>query len=345
MGTAPVAPPPVDPVQGRRKRGGAFVRWLYGAGVILLAAYLAWAGGRSLIFLEGPGYVAAPKYLASTPYLSQISHMNVSAGVGVDAGDILAFTTSPQVEREKTELLRLELEQANREGELKIRLRIATATLSASKDRLAFADETLGRMGDHNVTVSTAYKMDVLRERSDALLLNAQAEAETAEIKLQLDHLREHSDALKERVARLDRDFAGGIITSPVNGVVGLALAHDGQVVSPGQTIAEIYDIAASYIDWHVPSFRLYSPRTGDIVFIYRGNSFTRGYVWEILNLAESDRSQGESVLRTPRVKQIVRVKTLREGEILPLHSEVTVRMNYVGALDTLLARLEGWFR
>lgn len=341
----PVDTPPIDPVQGRRKRGGAFVRWLYGTGVLALAAYLAWAGGRSLIFLEGPGYVAAPKYLASTPYLSQVTHMNVSAGVTVDAGDILAFSTSPQVEREKTELLRLELEQSNREGELKIRLRIATATLSASKDRLSFADEALARMAEHNVAVSTAYKMEVLRERSDALLLNAQAEAETAEIHVQLDRIHAHMDTMKDRVARLDRDFAGGVIASPVAGVVGLALAHDGEVISPGQTIAEIYDIAATYIDWHVPSFRLYAPRTGDVVFIYRGNGFTRGYVWEILNLAESDRGQGESVLRTPRVKQVVRVKTLREDEILPLHSEVTIRMNYFHGLDALLARLEGWFR
>lgn len=336
--------PGADPVQARRSRGGAIVRFLYGAGVIALIAYLLWAGGRSLLFLEGPGYVSAPKYVASTPYLSQVTHMNVSPGVEVEAGDIVAFTTSPQVERERTELLRLQLEQANREGELRIRLRIASATLAASKERLRFADESTART-DGSHSVSTSFKLELLRERSNAILLNAQAEAEAQEIRLELDRSRTHMAEMQERIERLDRDFAKGVVTSPVAGIVGLAIAHDGQVVSPGQTIAEIFDVGASYIDWHVPSFRVLSPATGDIVFIYQGRRFVRGYVWEILHLAEADRSQNESLLRPARVKQVVRVKTLRENEDLPLHAEVTVRMNYFHFVDGLLQRIERLFR
>ena len=338
------APPATDPAQARRARSGRFVRFVYGAGVLALVAYLAWMAGRSLLFLEGPGYVSAPKYLASTPYLSQVTHMNVSAGVTVEAGDIVAFTTSPQVERERTENLRLQLEQANREGELRIRLRIASATLSAAKDRLRFTEEAMAK-ADGSHSVSTSFKLDLLRERSEATLLNAQAEAEVQEIQLELDRSRAHMAAMQVRIDRLDRDFAGGVVVSPVSGIVGLAIAHDGQVISPGQTIAEVFDVGASYIDWHIPSFHLFTPAQGDVVFIYQGRKLRRGYVSEILNLAESDRSQNESLLRAPRVKQVVRVKTLREEEVLPLHAEVTVRMNYFRPVDGLLHWIGTWFR
>ena len=333
-----------DPVERRRSRSGAFIRFVYAAGVLALAGYLAWAGGRSLVFLEGPGYVEAPKYLASTPYLSRITHMNVTSGVHVEIGDVLAFSTSPQVERERTELLRLELDQANREGELKIRLRVASATLAASQERLRFADEIFAK-ADHHPTVSTSYRIDVFKERSEALLLNSQAEAEVQEIRLQLDRIKTHTDEMRRRLDQLDKDFAGGVVVSPVAGIVGLGIAHDGQVISPGQPIAEIYDVSESYIDWHVPSFRLFFPALGDVVFIYQGRSFVPGYVWEILNLADTDRSQNESLLRSPQVKQVVRVKTLHHEATLPLHAEVVVRMNYFHWLDAVLKRIEGWLR
>ncbi len=333
-----------DPVTGRRAMGGAFIRFVYGTGVLALVGYLAWSAGRSVLFLEGPGDVMAPKYIASTPYLSQVVHMNVSPGITVQADDVLAFTTSPQVERERTENLRLQLEQADREGELNIRLRVAAATLSATKDRLAATEQALARL-DGGTSVSTAFRLDLFRERSEALLLNARAEAEIQEIRSQLERIHVHATTLREQLDRLERSFAKGVIVSPVAGVVGFDIAHDGQVISPGQRIAEVYEVGASYIDWHVPSFRLYSPAQGDIVFIYEGKRIRTGYVWEILRLADAGHAQSGSLLRPPKHRQVARVKTLDEADPPPLHTEVTVRLNYLHFMDGILRHLEGWLR
>jgi hypothetical protein len=248
------------------------------------------------------------------------------------------------VEREKTEILRLQLEQTNREGELNIRLRVASATLTATKERLAATEQALAQL-DGGGSVSTSFKLDLFRERSEAMLLNARAEAEIQEIRSQIDRIHVHDTTLREQLQRLEKSFAKGVIVSPVAGIVGFDIAHDGQVISPGQPIAEVYEVGASYIDWHIPSFRVFSPAQGDVVFIYAGRKLMRGYVWEILNLADAGHYHTDSLLRAPKFRQVARVKPLDEADAPPLNAEVTVRMNYLRFMDGVLRHVEGWFR
>ena len=149
----PVVP---HPVKARRASSGLPVRIAYGAGLIAVGLYLAWHFGRSMLFLEGTGTVSAPLYVVSTPHLSQISYVNVTPGIMVADGDLLATLESTQLDQEINSLERILVEQSHREADLRIRLRIAMATMDLARDRLAIAEEAFSRIDASNTAVTRA---------------------------------------------------------------------------------------------------------------------------------------------------------------------------------------------
>lgn len=191
----PLAP---HPVRDRRARSGLVVRLVYGLGVLAVALYFAWYFGRALVFLEGTGVVTAPVYDVSTPYLSQVVHMNVTSGIAVEEGDLIATVTSPQLDSEINELDRILVEQSQKEADLRIRLRIATATLGLASKNVELTEEAFTRLGPGNAGVtSLTYRMDVYRERATARMQEAQAEAEADEVQKQLDRFASNRQDVK----------------------------------------------------------------------------------------------------------------------------------------------------
>jgi len=336
----PLAP---HPVRGRRARSGLPVRLVYGAGVIAVCAYFVWYFGRSLLFLEGSGIVAAPVYDVSTPYLSQVVHMNVSSGIAVEEGDIIATLTSPQLDREINELDRVLVEQSQKEADLKIRLRVALATVELARASANLADEAFKRLdpGGSGVT-SLSYRMDVYRERGLANLQLAQAEAESDEVQRQLDIFAANRRDIKIKEHELLTSFDNGQVKAQVDGIIGNDLVHTGEVIKPGDRIAEIYDISESYILWHLPAFSLREPRVAEEVYVHYGSKILPGYVYEIQQIAEQAPGLNQSILREKQQQQVVLVKLQSDQVQLPINAQLTIRMNYSDLIESIIHRLFG---
>ncbi len=332
-----------DPVESRRAASGFAVRFAYGLGIIVLAATLLWHFGRGFLFLEGTGVVSAPVHDISTPYLSRVEYVNVVPGIVVTAGDLLARIKSPQLDREINEIERALVEQSQKEADLRVRFRMAKATSQSASDRLAMANEAYQRLdGKNSEAASLGYRMDVYRERSQAMAQKAQAEAEIDEIQAQLDRFELNRRFLKGKIAALEADFDDGKIIAPIGGLIGNTIAHTGEIIKPGDTIAEIYDLSEFYIVWHIPAFGIKQPKIADPVFIHYGPKVLPGYIFEIKQIAEAAAEPSQSVLREKQPQQIIIVKTIAKQPDLPIHAAVTVRMNYSSWLDALIGRLLG---
>ena len=336
----PLAP---HPVRDRRARSGIVVRLVYGLGVLAVGLYFAWYFGRSLLFLEGAGIVAAPVYNVSTPYLSQIVHMNVTPGIEVSEGDLITTVTSPDLDREVNDLDRMMVEQSQKEADLRIRLRIARATLDLARNQVALAEEAFKRLDPTGSGVtSLSYRMDVYRERSIAALQQAQAEAEADEVQKQLERFAGNRRDINIKKHALLATFNDGQIRAQVDGIVGIDLAHTGEVIKPGDQIAGIYDISESYIQWHLPSFSLREPRGAEEVYIHYGSKILPGYIYEIQHIAEQAPSLNQSMLREKQQQQVVLVKLLSDQVQLPINAQVIVRMNYSDIVESLTKKLFG---
>lgn len=342
-GAQPKLPLAPHPVRGRRTRSGLAVRIVYGAGVVAVGCYFAWYFGRALLFLEGAGQVTAPVYEVSTPYLSQVTHMNVTAGIAVEEGDLIATLVSPQLDREINELDRVLVEQSQIEANLRIRLRVALATLDLAHRSVELAEEAFNRLGDGSAgNTSLSYRMDVYRERGLARLQEAQTEAEADEVKKQLDRLESNRREIRIKIRSLRDAFDKGRVKAQVDGIIGNDLVHTGEVVKPGDRIAEIYDVSESYILWHLPAFSLRQPQVADEVYVHFGSRIIPAYVYEVQQIAEQAPGLNQSLLRERQQQQVVLVKLFSGQSQLPINAQVTVRMNYNEWLETLARKLFG---
>lgn len=334
-----------NPVETRRAASGFAVRLAYGVGLLLLGATLLWHFGRGFVFLEGTGLVSAPVHEISTPYLSRVEYLNVVPGIVVTSGDLLARIKSPQLDREINEIERVLVEQSQKEADLRVRYRIAKATSQSSTDRLAMANEAFQRLdGKNTESASIGYRMDVYRERSQAMAQKSQAEAEIEEIQAQLDRFEINNRFLRRKIAALESDFDEGLIKAPIGGLIGNTIAHIGEIIKPGDTIAEIYDLSEFYIVWHIPAFGIKQPKIADPVYIHYGQKVLPGYVFEIKQIAEMAAGSAQSILREKQPQQIILVKPIAKQPDLPMNAPVTVRMNYSSWIDALIARLVGIF-
>lgn len=340
MADLPMAP---HPVRGRRSRSGLAVRLVYGAGVIAVGCYFAWYFGRALLFLEGAGQVTAPVYDVSTPYLSQVVHMNVTPGIAVEEGDLIATVTSPQLDREIGEFERLLVEQGQKEADLRIRLRIALATRDLAHRSVDIVEEAFSRLDSGaNNTTSLSYRMDVYRERALARLQEAQSEAEADEVSKQLERLESNRRDIRIKIQSMRDSFGEGEIKAQVDGIIGNDLVHTGEVIKPGDRIAEIYDVSESYILWHLPAFSLRQPQVADKVYVHYGSRVLPAYVYEVQHIAQPAPSRNQSLLREREQQQVALVKLVSSQSPLPINAQVTVRMNYSEWLETITRKLFG---
>jgi multidrug resistance efflux pump len=335
-----------DPVENRRSSSGRTVRLVYLLGLIGFAVYLAWHFLRFMVFLEGSGTITARQSLISAPYTVHIESIEVIAGSRVKRGDVIAVVTSFEVEQYRSELLRSIAEMTAREAELQIRLSIAQASLAPSAKRLEIAQETTKRFQDWSRGLeSSQYRIDIFRELSNAMEFNAHAEAEATEVSRQLVRLAENRQKLETRLAKAEQDFNGGKIVSPIDGVVAFDIAKQGATVLVGQTIGSVYDASAIYIDWEIPLRRLVEPEVGDAVFITSGYSVIEGTISIIFPISTNLGADRRDFFSSTPQGQTARVKNHGFDKLLPIDSQVTVRMNYTTAMNKLFGLFRPTFR
>lgn len=335
-----------DPVENRRSSSGRAVRLVYLFGLLGLALFLAWHFLRFIIFLEGSGTITAKQFQISVPYTVHIDNIEVVAGSRVKRGDVIAMISSFEVEQYQTKLLRSIADIVAREAELQIRLSIAQASLGPSAERLKIAEEITRRFQAFSSgSESSQYRIDIFRELSNAMAFQAQAEAEATEVSKQLLRQAENRLKLEARLALSVRDFNGGKILSPIDGVVTYDIALEGATVLVGKSIGSVYDTSDIYIDWEMPLRRLVEPKVGDVVFISSGYSVLEGEIAEIFPISTSLGADRRDFFSATPQGQTVRVKNQGFDQLLPIDSQVTVRMNYTTAMNRLFELFRPMFR
>jgi multidrug resistance efflux pump len=282
----------------------------------------------------------------SSPYTVQLLSINVVPGSRVKAGDVIAEVKSFQVDQYVSDLLRAISDQTNKQADLQIRLAIARSTLSPSRKRLEIADNTVTRFSLAAEGVSTLqYRTEVYREHSNAVIAHAQAQAEATEIAAQLTLLNDNKLALEARVIKINAEFNGGRITTPIDGVIGGKISQSGGTIPVGDVVAEVYNTNELYVDWEIPLRRLIEPRVGDPVYITAGYSVIEGKITDIFPISTSlgaNRNEGSSYTHRG---QTARVKNHGFDTLLAVDSQVTVFMNYSRATNWIVDLFRPSFR
>ena len=320
-----------DPVESRRSATGRFVRFVYALGVLGVLGFFVFRFSAPLVFLSGPGIVSAPREIVSVPYIVQVQRVDVAPGATVQAGTPVALVRSPQVSETQANLVRALAEVTTREAELRIKARLARDSLEAARSRLRIADDNMRRLEAvaNADSASVAYRTEVYRERAQAVQNAVALEAEADESSVQLLRLADTRQQIQGQFDRREKEFDGGRVLSPVNGIVATHIARAGETVVAGSSIAEVFQAGNVYVDWYIPDFRLVDPQPGYRVVVGIGRTRVLGTIAEILPLSDTFESRRSSILREPQRGQVARIRLDPEVQPPALNSTVNVYMYY----------------
>lgn len=322
-----------DPVDSRRATAGGMVRTAYALAVGGLALVLLWLAVKPLVYTQTPGRVVAPAYIVSTPYNSRVLAVYAAPGARIRAGDRIAKVRSPEVQALMATLAAALAEQVNVLAELRIRLTVAEASVPSARQRAQISAYNVSRLGGLSCESTATFCSDIYRENALATGALAQIEAEITELRAQLERVEQARRTVADLRDSVIAGFQSGEQISPVDGVVGPEIAHPGQSVTAGDTIATILDDSAAQIEWVLDGSRIRQPRQGDPVYIIDGNHVMRGSVSSVLSIAGIS-SQTTSIFRGPAQGQVVRVSLDETEDYPPVLTDVEVRYNYWRSLD-----------
>jgi multidrug resistance efflux pump len=327
-----------DPVESRRRAAGRLVRFAYGATVFGILAFFIIYFGAPLVLLSGPGTVTAPHYAVSLPYIVQIKTMNVVAGDTVEVGQEIGTVNSPQVDSVLATYMNALAEIAVRQAELRVKLRVAQESLASTRSYLELTQQTIARI-EENSAASLTYRVEMYRERAQALSTLASQEAEIAEGSVQLAELDEFGRQIRGNIDAVESSFAGGKVFAPIAGVVATNVAYAGQSLVAGAPIAEILDATDIFVDWYIPNARLVEPAVDDQVMVVFGNRRIPGTVVDILPVSDVYAGRQPQFGRDRQATQIARIR-FDEGAPAPaLNSTVSIHMYYT----RFTARIAEW--
>jgi multidrug resistance efflux pump len=337
---------PQGPGRAHALRSGSLVRFFYAVALTGLATFFLYYFAQGFAFFEGPGIVTADASSISIPQIVHIKTVRISPGMRVQKGEEVAVVYSPEVNAEISRLLISNAGLLQQRAQLKSKLGVANSVADIARVRSTAAKNAERRvLSSKPEALNTAYKLEVLREAATASQSESQLSVEKEIALVELESLENANAALKHQLSVARTEYNDGKVISPMAGVVGPRVAHPGDTLVPGQSIAEVYDETQSYIRWLMPYTKFRRPKVNDGVYVLFGNNYLKGYISEVSVITDLMDAKRTNVLREPEQGQIVKIKLENGSEVLPVGAQVTIRMFYFSILDTLnqfVARLIG---
>ena len=336
-----------DPVESRRRAAGRLVRFAYTTVVFGVLAFVVIYFGRPFVYLGGSGVVSSPVLYISLPYTVQVKKMNVVRGTRVTAGQEIGEVWSPQQVDTTGTYMRALAEINARSAELRINARAARESLEAARNYLRVTEEATGHL-DTSTTASLTFRLEMLRERALAHKTVVAQEAEIEEAAVQLASLDKFGRKIQQHLDELERNFAGGRLYAPIDGIVSTRPAKDGMSVVAGTPLVEIRDPSDTFVYWSVPNARLRDPAVGDRVVVLFGNWRIPGTITELLPISETFNSSQPIIGREPIATQTARVDFSSKEAAPALNTTVSVHMYYTdlaARVAEMLTRVFGFHR
>jgi HlyD family secretion protein len=319
------------------------------------------------------GVVDANNVVVSSKILGRIERLAVDEGTPVKQGDLIAVIDSGELKAQKQAAettiasYRARVAQARAtatqaEGETASQLANAQARLQAARSTYTQAQADLERVRSDATRLIELAKQGVAskadQERSDAQLRVAQAAAQSAsdqvhaaeaDVKTYQARL-EQAKAARSTLAGSEEDVRTAEaqlteaetrlgytqVVAPVNGVVNVRAAREGEIVNPGQAIVTVVDYGDTWVYAPLPETDAGTINVGDTLSVkYPWGATEQGKV--IYKAAEADFATQRDVSRTKRdIKTIaikVRVQNDQQGKLVPgMTATVLVPKNKQGS-------------
>jgi multidrug resistance efflux pump len=310
-----------------RSHRQAVIRIVYFATIFALALWLGNMFLGGFFYLRSEGQVLGAQAVVAIEFPATVRDIHVDVGARVVAGQVVAVVSSQSV---TDSLARLKSEQADRAlrlGDMRIRSETVNAIIDLARTRETVATDTRHRLetllpgGFLPLDKRTAALENEFRSRQDL----AQLQAEQGAMAVQVTGLEQAAASADDAIAQLRQLYDGGLLRSPIDGIVGGRLAEDGTVLTPGQPLLVLYK-DARFIQAFLPTGGLFSVSTGDHVVVSTGLQSFSGIIARIEPVAAMLPGEFQRAFATVDRQQLIRIAFDPDQVPPPLFTKVAVR-------------------
>ena len=293
-----------------RKRGRSWGRWVYLALVLGLLFWVLDSFFGNYIYLRAEGLVLRERVVIATQYPAAVTELRVREGWNVTKGELLAQLRSQSVEESLAKLHAQLAGVITRATELSIRDKVNDALFPLAQHRYEIAKNARinseGLLSQKLLAVnrhSELVKDEVLSAESQAQLA-----AERDVIRQEAADVRAAIESSRSAIVRLNELYAGGIVNSPVSGIVGSLEVSEGSVVREAEPLMEIFT-GPPFVLAYVPEGAIYDVREGDRIDIAVGLASYSGYVSQTYDLAGQLPKEFQQTFQPVNRARLIRVE------------------------------------
>ena len=302
-----------------------FGRWIY---LFLLFGFFLWISDLfigPLLRLQADGLVVSDRISIATPFAAQVVDVTVAPGSKVKAGDVLAQVNSIDLTKDIASMTARNADLLIKRVDIERRTRIAEAVMPIAQDRAVKADAALQTIQDVRKRghVTQIIWTATLQERFTSNERVAELEAE---IHMARTSVSAADAAIADSLTALNElrlAYNSGIVSAPEDGIVGLKAARPGDILPVGEPIMTLYG-SKPYVLAYLETGTLYTVSPGDEVRLSNGFTQTKGWVSEVLPVADQLPEEFRKTFQPRGRSQVVRIE-IAENATFPLFSEVFV--------------------
>lgn len=298
-------------------------RYLYLACVFAFLGYIANMIVGPMLWLQAEGLVTADRVVISLPYEAQILDVGIKPGQVVRKGQFLGQVHSPQVASVIANLASQSAATIARQAELSIKIEIANEVMKTADERLAEAETSLKKMAGARSVVTDASYRQAVREHYDAVEQIAVRNAERRSSLAQLEKLGKAQNEAAAAMEDIRSRYQNGTISAPADGVISDTLARQGDVIRPGEPLAEMFT-GGKFVLAYLDTGTLYSVSPGERVTVKSGFASSPGTIVEILPLTVQLPDEFQKTFQPTARGQVVRI-ALDNQTVFPLLTKITV--------------------
>ena len=302
-----------------------FGRWIY---LLLLFSLFLWISDLfigPLLRLQADGLVIADRVSIAVPFPAQVVDVAIDPGSKVKAGDVLARVNSVDLTQDIASLTARNADLLIKRVDIERRTRVAEAVMPIAKDRAGQAQtafETIRNVRKRG-DISLAIWTHALQERFTSTERVAELEAE---LHMANTSVTAADAAIGDSLTALEElrlAYNHGVVTAPEDGIVGLSTARPGDVLTLGEPIMALYR-SKPYVLAYIETGALYTVSAGDEVRLSDGFTQTKGWVSEVLPVADQLPEEFRKAFQPRGRSQVVRIDIAKDATF-PLFSEVFV--------------------
>jgi multidrug resistance efflux pump len=312
-------------VNDRRTEKKSYGRWVYlGLLGLLAIGVLDYVWGDFLVF-RANGLVVQERLDIEAEYIGRLDEIPLRIGQRVEKGDVVAVVTSVEIAERLADLSLRVAELTQRDLEKAVDIEIAENLLPIADKRVTNSrifQSQLAKLSDKGLATADRL-LDVMTENNTAeegiIRLKARLAADkTAKAALQ-PALKQTQTAISD----LNRLYGGGVIRSPVSGVVDSTLPARGEVFLTGEQILSLYS-GRKFVLAYLPTRYLFPVGVGEKVTLSSGQMTVQGVVAEILPVSDALPKEFQNTFKPAERNQLARIQIEHDASF-PLHTKVDV--------------------